>query len=317
MPGRYNLLHKFTSLLILFILVINFFNVEICVAKDGNTLYVGGTGDGNYTTIQSAVDNAGNNDTVYVYNGTYYEKLIIDKSINLIGSEKNSTIIDGNGNLYVIFIKSSWVNISHFTIQNGTMGTYASDLNYSFNEITNNIFINNSEGIRLYYSYNNKITDNIFKYHGYHGVILHNSSNNSLMTNAFIDNYKAVTFSGRSYYNIISGNNLSDNIYCINLDYSFNNSIIGNYIMNNSRGITLSYSNGNNVTNNEIKDNYQCGIYLINSDDNIISPNNFSDNGQNVKTDPRPPVINTPGFEFLLIICAFLFILFFRRKYFE
>jgi len=215
-------------LLVLLILVISFFNIEICRAKDGNTLYVGGTGDGNYTTIQSAIESASNDDTIYVYNGTYYEKLIIDKSINLIGSEKNSTIIDGNRNLYIIFIKSSWVNISHFTIQNGTMGIYASDLNYSFNKITNNIFINTSKGIRLYYSYNNKITDNIFKYHGDHGVILHNSSNNSLMTNAFIDNYKAVTFSRWSSYNVINGNNLSDNKYCRNLDYSFNNSIIEN-----------------------------------------------------------------------------------------
>jgi len=305
MLGRYKLLHKSISFFVLFILVISFFNIEICVAKDGNTLYVGGTSDGNYTTIQSALDNAGNNDTIYVYSGTYYEKLIIDKSINLVGSEKSSTIIDGDGDLYVIFIKSSWVNVSHFTITNGAMGIYTSDFNYSFNKITNNIFQNNSEGIRLYYSCNNKITDNVFKYHGDHGVILHSSSNNSLMTNAFIDNYKAVSFGGWSYYNIISGNNFSDNTYCINLEYSFNNFIIGNYILSNSRGITLSYSNGNNVTNNEIKENYQCGIYLINSDGNIISPNNYSHNGQNVKTDPRPSVINIPGFEFLLIFVHF------------
>lgn len=317
MLGRYNSIQKLISLFILFILFISFFNSELGLAKDGNNLYVGGTGNGNYTTIQDAIDNASNNDTIYVYNGTYHEKLIINKSIDIIGFGKDSTIINGDRNLYVIYIKASFVNISNFTIKNGTIGVYSSAFNYSFNKITNNIFQNNSEGIRFYYSCNNKITHNIFKHHRDHGVILYNSSNNYLMNNSFTDNYNAVTLSGVSYYNTLSGNNLSDNIYCVNLYYSFNNSIIDNYITNNSRAITLSYSKGNNVTNNEIKENYQCGIYLINSDDNIIYPNDYSDNGEDVKTDPHPPVINTPGFEFLLTVFAFLFVLFLRKEYFE
>ena len=39
----------------------------------GNTLYVGGSGEGNYTKIQDAINNASDGDTVFVYNGTYYE----------------------------------------------------------------------------------------------------------------------------------------------------------------------------------------------------------------------------------------------------
>jgi hypothetical protein len=38
----------------------------------GNWLYVGGSGPGNYTKIQDAIDNASNGDTVFVFNGTYY-----------------------------------------------------------------------------------------------------------------------------------------------------------------------------------------------------------------------------------------------------
>ena len=33
---------------------------------DGNTLYVGGSGPGNYSSIQDAIDNASDGDTVYV-----------------------------------------------------------------------------------------------------------------------------------------------------------------------------------------------------------------------------------------------------------
>jgi len=38
----------------------------------GNTLYVGGSGEGNYSSIQDAIDDASDGDTVFVYNGSYY-----------------------------------------------------------------------------------------------------------------------------------------------------------------------------------------------------------------------------------------------------
>ena len=40
-------------------------------ASGGNWFYVGGSGPGNYTDIQDAIDNASDGDTVFVYNGTY------------------------------------------------------------------------------------------------------------------------------------------------------------------------------------------------------------------------------------------------------
>ena len=43
------------------------FNKSNNPISNGNTLYVGGTGEGNYTTIQSAIDNTSIGDTVFVY----------------------------------------------------------------------------------------------------------------------------------------------------------------------------------------------------------------------------------------------------------
>ena len=42
---------------------------------DGNTLYVGGDGPGNYISIQAAIDDASEGDTVFVYDDSspYYE----------------------------------------------------------------------------------------------------------------------------------------------------------------------------------------------------------------------------------------------------
>jgi len=87
------------------------------MSYDGKTLYVGGSGPGNYSTIQDAIDNATDGDMVFVYNGMYDldDWIIIDKSIGLIGENKFNTIINGVG----IYINVSNVNISGFTVQNG------------------------------------------------------------------------------------------------------------------------------------------------------------------------------------------------------
>ena len=37
---------------------------------NGKTLYVGGSGEGNYTKIQDAINDSSDGDTVFVYNGT-------------------------------------------------------------------------------------------------------------------------------------------------------------------------------------------------------------------------------------------------------
>ncbi len=77
-----------------------------------------------FDSIQDGIDAVNVNGTVYVYYGTYYENVVIDKSINLIGEDRNSTIIDGGGSGDCIEITSSWVNISYLsTINSGVYST--------------------------------------------------------------------------------------------------------------------------------------------------------------------------------------------------
>ncbi len=44
----------------------------------GNIFYVGGSGFGNYTKIQDAIDNSSNGDTIFVYDDSspYYENIV-------------------------------------------------------------------------------------------------------------------------------------------------------------------------------------------------------------------------------------------------
>ncbi|MCK5260760.1 MAG: right-handed parallel beta-helix repeat-containing protein [Thermoplasmatales archaeon] len=83
----------------------------------GDTFYVGGSGPGNYSTIQEAIDNASDGDTVFVYNGTYFEHIIIDKELILIGEILEETVLDGFFEKELINIYSSFVTIKNFTLQ--------------------------------------------------------------------------------------------------------------------------------------------------------------------------------------------------------
>ena len=72
--------------------------VEIApLVEAPSTLYVGGVNPGNYSKIQDAINDSVDGDTVYVFDDSspYYENIIVDKSINLIGEDKNTTVIHG------------------------------------------------------------------------------------------------------------------------------------------------------------------------------------------------------------------------------
>ena len=90
--------------------------------SDGNTLYVGGSGLGNYSSIQDAIDNASDGDTVFVYNDSspYIGYLIVNKSISLIGEDRDSTVIKEGREL--VYITADYVNVTGFTIQIGSTG---------------------------------------------------------------------------------------------------------------------------------------------------------------------------------------------------
>jgi hypothetical protein len=91
------------------------------LVKSGTIFYVGGSGPDNYTRIQEAIENASNGDTVFVYDDSspYYENLVIDKSIYLIGENQDCTIINGsklNSLLDTIEIKANNVYISGLSV---------------------------------------------------------------------------------------------------------------------------------------------------------------------------------------------------------
>ncbi len=259
------------------------------------TLYVGGTGEGNYSSIQDAMIYALNGDTVFVYNDSspYYEHVMVGQSINLIGEDRDTTVIDGNNSGDVVYIGADRVNISGFTIRNGNNGVYIRSNN---NSIINNYISDNGYNVCLLYNYNNTIEYNeIVNTNSHSGMSIQFCDYNKICFNNISKNIGRGIDLYESSYNDISWNTLIENGepgvsgdgICLRVN-SHHNVILGNVIRKSgSSGIVLCPSTANNNYNtiiwNDIKDGYgEYGIFIeytgVKNDYNKIYHNNLINN---------------------------------------
>jgi len=271
------------------------------LSYDGNTLYVGGSGEGNYTRIQDAIDNASDGDTVFVYNGTYYENIEIKKSINLFGEHRDTTVIDGDGGHMVIYLAEmafvESVIVSGFTIQNGRAGiVYDTGINnlgshffsmkcehHTSAGFYNNILRNNKVGISVgWWSQHIFLSNNIISNNEY-GITFDNSMYCWIYDNTIMDNDNGIYFYYNGYSNDLFKNNISNNKNGIILNYySTNNWIYENTITENDKGICLYNSDYNEIRDNIITLNNKDCISLFSSDFNFITQNIIVDNGNGI-----------------------------------
>ena len=260
--------------------------MTILPTVNADTIYVYHGG-----SIQDAIDAANPGDTVFVYNGTYYENIVIDKSISLIGEDKDTTIIDGEGIGDVISVTSAWVNISGFTIQNSSVDLYNPGSGIRLNstnyvKITDNNINNNAFGILLYSSSNNNIISNSItnnSNHYYYGIVLvYSSNNNNIANNIVANNDIGISLDVFCNNNKIIDNEITNNNHSIYLDSSSNNTVTDNDVNNNMCGILLLESNHNTITYNNITDNKEGGVIITwLSSNNSIYHNNLINNTQN------------------------------------
>ena len=116
-------------------------------------------GDGDYISIQNAIDHARSGSTIFVNNGEYPEIIHIKKNIHLIGEDKDSTLINpvSEKNKYAIYIGASYVTIENIGVTNGAPGLYPSGIKIvsSYINILNCKIYNTSVGIAVWTSGNN------------------------------------------------------------------------------------------------------------------------------------------------------------------
>ena len=228
------------------------------------SIIVNASGEGDHTHIQLAIDRAGEGDTILVEPGTYFEQVIIDKSVNLIGAGCENTLIDGEGEINVITITADRVNVTGFSITNSSIDwSWQDDLNngaifvdnVNSCTISNNTIAGNCFGVRMEDAECNSILDNIFQCNEEYGVFLFNSKYNHIANNTYRKNRGGIKLE-KSKFNVLIDNNLSDNLYGIYLSSSSDSCIISH---NMGSSIGLSSSSNVIIRNNSLN-NHGIGI---------------------------------------------------------
>jgi parallel beta-helix repeat protein len=242
------------------------FNIQP-VKAEPRTWTVDDDGPADFHAIQEAINAASDGDTVFVYNGTYYENVVVNKAVSLVGESKYGTFLDGSGTGTVVYVTSDDVNISDFTIQNSGWTYYESCIfvdGSSSNNISHNIITTDGRGICLNFSGNNILANNNISLTdtGMGGIFLLNSSNN-----------------------ILSGNIVSKGYCGIHLSCSNSNIVSDNHVyFTEDEGITLWDSGNNTLTNNSITniDLWSFGVYGL----SFSAYNNYIDTSNTVDGKP-------------------------------
>ena len=238
----------------------------ISTNNENQIITVDKNGEGDYTTIQEAINNTLEGSTIYVKTGTYNEIIIIKKNINLIGEDKDKTIINpiSGKNKYAIRVGAPEVKISKLSITNGAPGLYTTGIYVSASntEIEDCNIYDTPIGIAVWTS-NNNINNCNFWGCKDEGIAFLGS------TNSKCDNNKVTSC---TFYKNCDG---------IELQYSSNN-IIANceFCENTHTGINAiaSSNNKNTISNCTIYNSQVNGIYLSSSSDNQIIDCTISDN---------------------------------------
>jgi parallel beta-helix repeat protein len=276
---------KIKSILTIFILIssgfigILIFSTDDLTVSGATILYVGGSGPGNYTKIQTAINNANNNDIIRVYTGTYYENVIVTKTLKIIGNGTDNTIIDGGLIGDTVKITANGVEISNFNITNaGTDGIFLDKVS-NCKIFNNTCILNDWYGIYLDTSSNNTINNNTCLSNYYDGIWVDESKNNKLINNNCSDNDDGIRLTDSPINTLINNTCTSNYKNGIKLWHSSNNTLNNNTCTSNyDDGINLFSSSDNELINNTCSLNYLDGINLDESSDNTLINNTCSDN---------------------------------------
>ena len=264
----------------------------------------------NANVLQKTIDNAPIGAIIKLSNGTYSGNIVINKPITLLG-QGEKTLIKGEGKGNVIIINSSSVTIKNLkiiksgnrlenldsaifvkeaqriSIENcvideslfGIFMDSVSDSSIIKNKISSNgeSVSLRGDGIRLWFSHNNMIQNNIVK----------KSRDVVLM---------------RSHNNIIENNQIQEGRYAIYNYHSKNNKIKNNIIQDSAVGVFIEGSLNVEITNNTIKGYHgaptSMGILLMGASNTKVEQNVLAQCNQALYIDNSPMKIDTKNWIF-------------------
>jgi parallel beta-helix repeat protein len=262
-----------------------------------------------YASIQEAIDNAADGDTIFVKEGTYHENVVVNKSLSLVGENVDTTIIDGNppeGYRIPIKVQCDNVSVSGFKLLYGYAGISVGEVKHC--NISGNRIAGNQHGILLVGASFSNVTENYFEQIGLSGAIRLSYSTNNLVTGNYIKACnEGIQILLGSKNNTVTGNTITDcDDVAIRLQYADNNTIARNDVSNSGIGTSIYVANNNTITKNNYVNNIEqlpsgewewyAKTFGYNGSQNIINQNYWSDyNGTDNDRDgigDTPYVIN-------------------------
>jgi parallel beta-helix repeat protein len=244
-----------------------------------------------YSSIQEAINNANEGDSLHISSGTYFENIVINKSVSIFGENKDTTAIDGGRVGSVVEVTSNNVVFNGFSVKNSSLETGTSHAGIKISgangcSIADNFVMENRFGI-FAFSQGTGIQDNVVIDNN-QGVVLYSSFSMTIEKNNVSRNTVGISLA-YCHDNIVLGNDVKNSSagghgIIISSD-SFNNSVVSNEIFNNYHGMWLSNSHNNSILRNTMINNSLLGIELAESSDNILFKNNFVGNPKHFVID--------------------------------
>ncbi len=209
------------------------------------TIIVDKNGGGDYTTIQGAINASSDGDTIRIWDGTYTENVVVNKSVTI--EANSSAVLDGSDSGH-----GMWINVSNVTIQNLSVtnctssedgifysGIYVYNSSCTLENVTlDNVTVNDSD-VGVY-------TNNI----AHSDITNCNLSNNGVLGIYLINtNYCNISYNEINGTTTASGGPVGGSaVYFENSGY---NNVFENIVCNNTMtGFYVSGATGNNIYNN-------------------------------------------------------------------
>jgi parallel beta-helix repeat protein len=262
-------------------------NTTIYVDDDNTQGPWDGTLEHPFQRIQDGINHSQDSDTVYVFSGVYYEHVWVNKTISLIGEDRNTTIIDANHSGVCAFLVSGHVHVTGFTMQNSGTAWYndagvgIKNLGHDShgNIIEGNIMQHNYYGVFAWGSDYNVISNNIIRDNMNDGIYFQAADSYTTITNnSIIDNgINGIRMEETdSDHNVLRSNIIDNNSASGIIAYGDHCIIAGNHISRSKNGITV-YGYATSIQNNNITQNH-VGLTLVLAMQCVVEENTFITN---------------------------------------
>jgi nitrous oxidase accessory protein NosD len=233
-----------------------------------------------YPTINSAIENATDDDTILVKDGVYNESVIVWRPLTLKGESRDGTILE-SGDDFALLVASNRVHVSNLTVRNYSDFTFAyihqgtrcivedvvvrdSGNGIWVNRAYGNVFrrvecLDNHEvGLWMDESDDNRFEKVVCRGNGWDGARVFWSDGNTFTRCSLVNN------TGQGIHTDISANGAKVNGLEI-----ISSSLSGNGLS----GALLYHAEGLKVTGCSVRDNARSGLFVWYSNDTVIRDN--------------------------------------------